>query len=314
MKCIVTITFNPAIDKSSTVDKLVPELKMKASAPLYQPGGGGVNIARALKKLNFSATAVYFEGGNAGKFYSSLLAAESVNTIPIAIKGSTRENFIVNELSTGKQFRFGFPGPVINIGELELLLDNVKAFNLIDYLVVSGSIPESVPLSVFEDLKAIADLRKAKLVVDSSGPALKSALAAGVYLIKPSLSEMGDLVGQRELNLVQAIEAAREIIKSKKCEIILLSIGSQGAVLVSSERTMKVTPPQVNVISTVGAGDSMLAGFLLQLLNGADLNTALTYGIACGTAATTQPGTGLCDKDTAEEIFNAINSIPQNRS
>lgn len=306
MKSIVTITFNPAIDKSTTVDRLIPEHKMKTSWPLYQPGGGGVNIARALKKLGFSATAVYFAGGNEGKFYSNLLAAENVNTIPIVIQGSTRENFIVNELSTGKQFRFGLPGPVISPDELELLLNNIKAFNQIDYLVVSGSIPDSIPLTVFEDLKAIAVLKKASLVVDSSGAALKSALAVGVYLIKPSLSEMAELAGRHDLNLAETIEAARGIVHSGKCKIIMISMGAEGAVLVSSDLTMKITPPQVSVVSTVGAGDSMLAGFLFRLAAGEALETAFGYGIACGTAATTQHGTGLCEKDTADELFSAM--------
>ena len=306
MKHIVTVTFNPAVDKSTTVPQLVPSHKMKTTAPVYQPGGGGVNVARALKMLGTPATAIYFEGGNAGLFFSALLEEEGVNTIPIKTQGATRENFIVSEVSTGKQYRFGLPAPAISEAELAQLLGAIAAIEHLDYLVISGSIPENIPLSIFERLKSIADLKKARLVVDTSGLALAEALTAGLYLIKPSLSEIAELSGKHNISKEEAIEAAKQLINSNKCEIIVISLGGDGAVLVSKDAVFDVAAPQVKVMSTVGAGDSMLAGILYTLAHNRDLSTALKYGVACGTAATIKLGTGLCEKARVEELFGGM--------
>nr|WP_294791683.1 1-phosphofructokinase family hexose kinase [uncultured Mucilaginibacter sp.] len=310
MKHIVTVTFNPAVDKSTTVEKLVPTHKMKASEPVYHAGGGGVNVARALKMLGLPATAVYFEGGNTGEFFSCLLTEEGVDIEPVKTQGATRENFIVNELSTNRQFRFGLPGPFISAAELDEMLDKISGIPQIDYLVISGSVPPTIPITIFKNLKAIADEKKAKLVVDTSGGALSSALSSGVYLIKPSLSEMAELAGKEKLEIPEAIEAAKQMIALGQCSIVVLSLGSDGAMMITDEFTLQVAAPPVQVLSTVGAGDSMLAGILFALANDKGLSTALEYGVACGTSATTKHGTSLCEKDMVEELFEKISTHP----
>jgi 6-phosphofructokinase 2 len=306
MKRILTITFNPAIDKSTAVEELIPEHKMHTSEPEYHAGGGGVNVVRALNNLGFPATAIYFKGGLTGSFFADLLAAEKVDSIPISTNRVTRENFIVNERSTGKQFRFGLPGPVISNDEIDSLLTELNAIRQLDFLVVSGSLQASVPLNIFERLKKITDSKNAKLVVDTSGEALKNSLSTGVFLIKPSLRELASLVGEKELNINKAIVVTQELIRSRKCEVVVLSMGEQGAMLVTDTLTLRVGAPQVGVISTVGAGDSMLAGVLKSLAENASYITALQYGVACGSAATLAPGTTLCAKKTADELFKLI--------
>lgn len=308
-KNIVTVTFNPAIDKTTSVERMVPEHKMRAAEPTYYAGGGGVNIARALRKLGFRATAVYFEGGSTGEFYSSLLVKEDIQAVPVGIKRPTRENFIVDETSTGKQFRFGLPGPVVSSAELESFLNVITEIPKIDYLVISGSLTPGIPLTVFQTLRQIADKKNAKLVADTSGEALKSALACGLYLIKPSLSEMANLAGNMRLNEKQAVKAAKEIVASGKCEVIVISMGGDGAIMVTAERVIRAVAPPVSVISTVGAGDSMLAGILLNLAKKENLEAALQYGIACGTAATLNPGTNLCDKRAADKLLKVIRDV-----
>lgn len=306
MKNIVTITFNPAIDKSTSVKRLVAAHKMHTTEPLYQPGGGGVNVSRALKKLGFSAAALYFEGGKTGAFYSDLLVAEEVEMIPVKIAGSTRENFIVNEEDTGKQFRFGLPGPRVSALEIGMLINRLTSIDYIDFLVVSGSLAPGISTDIFKTLKVIANSKHAKLVVDTSGKALKSALSSGVYLIKPSIGELANLTGKTHLTVSQAIDAAKAIVNSGKCKIIVISRGGQGAVLVRPDAVIKVKAPFVKVVSTVGAGDSMLAGMILSLAKNEDIQTALRYGVACGTAATLTLGTGLCDKKSADQLFELI--------
>ena len=310
MKHIVTVTFNPAIDKSTIVEKLVPTHKMKTSAPIYQAGGGGVNITRALNMLGMRATAVYFEGGATGRFFTGLLTEEGVGILPVKTRGVTRENFIVNELSTNRQFRFGLPGPEISAAELDEMLNAIAGIAHIDYLVISGSVPDTVPLTIFKNLKAIADQKKAKLVVDTSGAALSSALSFGVHLIKPSISEMAELMGKQELAIPEAISAAKGIITSGQCEIVVLSLGADGAIIIADEFMRQVAAPPVQVLSTVGAGDSMLAGILFMLANGKSLDAALEYGVACGTAATTKHGTGLCERNMVNSLFQQIGTHP----
>jgi 6-phosphofructokinase 2 len=306
MKRIVTVTFNPAVDKSTMVEELISEHKMHTNEPYYHAGGGGVNVVRALHNLGFPATAIYFKGGRMGAFFVDLLDAEKVTSIPIDIKGATRENFIVNERSTGRQFRFGLPGPEISSDELNDLFFQLKAIDHFDFLVVSGSLQSSVPMDIFDKLKAIAVSKDAKIVVDTSGKALESSLSTGVFLIKPSLRELAGLVGEREINVKQAIEVARDLIRDRKCEVIVISMGGRGATLVTDKRTLMVHAPKVSVVSTVGAGDSMLAGILASLANDDDYATALHYGVACGSAATLTPGTKLCAKKDADELFEQV--------
>lgn len=306
MKNIVTITFNPAIDKSTSVDRLISEHKMKTTEPVYDAGGGGVNIARALKKLGFASTAVYFEGGETGKFFSGLLSDEEIDTLPVKIAGSTRENFIVAEKLTGRQFRFGLPGPKVSPKEQKELLAKLASIEQIDFLVVSGSLTPGISLGIYKKLKKITDARNAKLVVDTSGNALQHALYSGLYLIKPSLREMASLMGKKQLNINQAIRAARDIISSGKAEIIVISMGNRGAILITETILLSVPAPPVNVVNSVGAGDSMLAGILFSLAKGDDLSSAFRYGVACGSAATLHGGSGLGDKESADNLFKII--------
>ncbi|MET3115604.1 6-phosphofructokinase 2 [Pedobacter sp. CG_S7] len=306
MTAIVTLTFNPAIDKSTSVPLLIPEKKLNCTAPHYEPGGGGVNVARALKKLGAQATAIYLAGGITGKMYTQLLFKEAVNTIVVPTKGSTRENFIVEEIQTNKQYRFGLPGAQINEQEWQRCLSELEQLTEISYIVVSGSLPPGIPETIFSKITAIAQQKKAKLVVDTSGEALKHAVNAGVYLIKPSLGELAMLAGMENVTNDQVVEISRKVIEKGTCEVIVVSMGAAGAMLVTKELAIKVNAPEVKIRSTVGAGDSMVAGMVLSLLKNYSLEAALQYGVACGTAATVNPGTGLCDKEFVEEIYQII--------
>lgn len=306
MKSIVTLTFNPAVDKTVTVERLIPEHKMSVSEPTYYAGGGGVNIVRALHNLGYPAIALYFQGGATGAFFNNLLNAAQIGSYPIKIKGSTRENFVVFERYSGKQYRFGLPGPGVSKRELNSLLNKLTGMEQIDFLVVSGSLAPGISLDIFEKLQAIAKLKNAKLVVDTSGASLKAALNSGVYLIKPSISELAQLVGEDHLSSNQAIKAAKEIIASKKCEVIVISMGRHGAILINKDECITVKAPDVEALSTVGAGDSMLAGILWSLGNDKSYQSALQFGVACGSAATLKHGTGLCDKETADQLYQII--------
>ena len=306
MSQIVTITFNPSIDKSAAVPELIPEKKLSCTEPRFEPGGGGINVARAIKKLGGEATAIYPSGGYTGKFFNDLLTKENVPAIIIEIENSLRENVIIMEESSNKQFRFGFPGAKLTEQEWPQCIDAIDKINNAEFLVASGSLPEGVPNDIFARLATIAKKKNLKLVVDTSKAALRHAAIEGVFMLKPNLNELSSLLGKKELGIEEVASAAKEIIEKKYCEVLLVSLGEKGAVLYTHNDQLKVSAPKVEKKSTVGAGDSMVAGFVLSLSQGKNFENALRYGVACGTAATMQPGTELCNKKNADALYQII--------
>lgn len=303
---IITVTFSPCIDKSASVEKLIPEKKLRCSMPKLEPGGGGINVARAIKKLGGEATAIYPSGGYTGKFFDKLLENEGVPSVVIETENETRENIVVLEESTNQQFRFGMPGTVLKEKEWQDILDAIDQIKDVKFIVVSGSLPPGVPKNVFARIGAIAKNKKAKFIADTSGDPLKYAVDEGVYLIKPNLGELSSLAGKEYLQDDEIAGVAREIINKGKCEAIIVSMGKRGAMLVTKDIIKTISSPPAKKKSTVGAGDSMVAGIVLGLSQNKSLIEAAQYGVACGTAATMNPGTELCKKEDADLLYQKI--------
>jgi 6-phosphofructokinase 2 len=307
MADIITITFNPCIDKSTSVNALKAESKLRCSAPVFEPGGGGINVARAIKKLGSEAIAIYPSGGYSGKFLNLLLEKENLSVLTVETKYHTRENMIVLDLATNQQYRFDMPGPQLFEEEWQQCLQMVEE-NDSQFIVVSGSLPPGVPADIFARVSKMAKKQNRKLIVDSTEEALQFALEEGVYMIKPNIGELSRLVGKEELQSFEVEPAAKGLINSDKCEIVVVSLGAVGAMLVSREQVLKIAAPVVKTKSTVGAGDSMVAGIVFFLSKGKSLLDALQYGVASGTAATLNSGTGLCRKGDVEKLFEQIKS------
>jgi 6-phosphofructokinase 2 len=306
MSRILTVTFNPAIDKSTTIPSLAPEKKLRCSTPNFEPGGGGINVARAIKKLGGSAKAIYPSGGHTGTFLNELLLKEGVPVQSIPVKSFTRENLIVLDTSNNQQYRFGMPGSEIYEEEWKQCLQLIEQESDVDFVVASGSLPPGVPVNIYAQIATICKNKGAKLIVDTSGEALKQAASEGVYLLKPNLAELSSLVGKEEIHEELVDEVAREIILKGQCEIIIVSLGPIGAVLITKDEEIHATPPVVKKRSTVGAGDSMVAGLVLSLSKGWQMEQALRYGVACGTAATMNHGTELCRLKDVERLYDKI--------
>ena len=308
MPSIVTLTFSPCIDKSATVPDLVPEKKLRCSAPKLEPGGGGINVARALKRLGTDATAVYPSGGYSGKFLDHLMRNEGVDSVIIETVNETRENIIIVDESTNNQYRFGMPANALNENEWMKCLEAVDALTGIQFLVVSGSLPPGVPLSIFSELSSIAKNKSAKLIVDTSGDALKETVKQKVFLLKPNLGELAALAGKDKIDSASIKETAHAVIRQYGCEVIVVSMGPDGAMLITGNDFFTAKAPHVLRKSTVGAGDSMVAGIVYSLAGGNDLHHALRYGVACGTAATMNAGTELCHKEDADRLLAEISN------
>ena len=306
MNKIITITFSPCIDKSTSVNELIPERKLHCALPKLEPGGGGVNVARAIKKLGGDVSAIYPSGGYTGKFLSHLVDKEGLTSVVIHTKNETRENFTFFEEVTQKQFRLGMPSLELFQDEWEEILAMVSANDYVEFIVASGSLPPGVPLDIFGQLAKIAKTKNAKFIVDTSGEPLKHATEEGVFLIKPNLDELAFLSGKKELQEHEIKNIAKEMIASGKCENIVVSMGAKGALLFTSNAAFSFVPPKVTVKSTVGAGDSMVGGIIYSISTGKSMLEAVQYGVACGTSATMHSGTELCNKLIADELFNRV--------
>jgi 6-phosphofructokinase 2 len=307
MPVTVTLTLNPCIDKSTTIPALVAEKKLSCSEPVLEPGGGGINVARAIGKLGGDAVAVYPAGGYTGVFFNELLQKEKVSIQPVPVQSSLRENIIVLDQSTNQQYRFGMPGAALLEKEWQQCLDTIQNTNNMSFLVASGSLPAGVPADIFARLGAIAKEKKARLIVDTSGEALKKAAQEKVYLLKPNLGELSMLANRTALNMESVEDVAREIIDRGWCEVMVVSMGAAGAIMVTAGKTYRAIPPPVVRKSTVGAGDSMVAGIIWSLSQNDNLQQALHYGVACGTAATMNPGTSLFNLPDVEKLYSILN-------
>lgn len=304
---IATFTLNPAIDKSSRVDNVVPENKLYCENPRYEPGGGGINVSRAVKKLGGSSLLIYTAGGLTGKRLDKLLDKEQLNEMPIHIKNSTRENLIIREKSTNLQYRFGMPGPSLSENEVEKVKKQIKELSPYpEYLVISGSIPAGVSNNIYAQLSEIAKSNGAKVIADVSGPPLKEVLKEGVFLIKPNLGEFQDLIGRELKDESEIKNEARNLIADKCCNQVVISLGAGGALLVNKEKAEFYRPPTVPIKSKVGAGDSMVAGIVLSLAQGQEMQKAVVYGLAAGSAAVMTPGTELCRKEDTDKLYQEM--------
>ena len=306
MAAIITVTFNPALDKTISISKLVPDRKLKCLNPVYEPGGGGINVARAIKKLGGDAVAIYLAGGDAGKRITQLLTEELVKSEVVEIKDCTRENLVVQDIENDTQYLFDMPGPKISEHEWLTCLNTIEQIPDVEYIIASGSVPPGVPTDIFAKIALIARKKNARLIVDTSGEALKEAVNVGIYLIKPNLKELASLVAKEELEIESVTEVAREIIYKGCCEVVVVSMGPYGAMLVTKELALNIIPPGLEIKSTVGAGDSMVAGIVLSLTGKKSLTEAVQYGVACGSAATMSPGTELCKKEDVEYLYKIL--------
>lgn len=306
MPSVITITFSPCIDKSTSVAALVPEKKLRCAAPRLEPGGGGINVARAIKKLGGEATAIFPSGGYTGKYFNHLLEKENIDVVIIESGNETRENIIVLDEANNNQYRFGMPGTLLTESEWKKCLQAVEEISEAEFIIASGSLPPGVPVDIYARLAKMATAKKAKFIVDTSGEALKQAVEEGVYLLKPNLGELSYLAGKKEIQISEVVSIARSVIARGKCEAMVVSLGAAGAMLVTAGMAQQFIPPPVDRKSTVGAGDSMVAGIVFYLSQGKELSQAVPYGVACGTAATLNAGTELCKKEDADRLFPLI--------
>lgn len=310
MPLIATLTLNPAMDLSVSTARVISTEKLRCSLPRHDPGGGGINVARVVKTLGGKAVAVYPAGGPFGDLLQRSLDELGLVHRPVPIAGDTRESFTVDELASGLQYRFVLPGPTLSAQELQQCLDSLAALRPAPvYVVLSGSFPPGADLGFFDELLALARRIGARLVVDLSGEPLRhAARQGGVYLMKPSLDELGTLMGRTVSAEAEQEQALRSLIRQGCAEVIVLSLGAEGALYAYGDQVGRLRTPEVPVASAVGAGDSMLGAIVLAMAEGRSIPEAVCQGIAAGAATVMRPGTELCHREDVQRLLQAMQS------
>jgi 6-phosphofructokinase 2 len=308
VQSVVTLTMNPAIDISTSTEQLRPNSKLRCAAVRRDPGGGGINVARVVHRLGGAAVAIYTAGGSTGELLKRLVEREGVESAPIAVLGETREDFTIVEGQSGNQFRFIVPGEPLGEQEWRACLQQLQSIRK-GFIVASGSLPPSVPNSFYTSLAALAKERGLKLIVDASGPALEAALKHGVYLIKPNLRELEGLVKGQLSNQTERVAACRHVIKGGGAELVTLTLGSDGAILVTGNDAWRAASLHISVMSVVGAGDSFLGGMVWSLANENNVLEAFRFGCAAGAAAVSNSGTELCHATDVLRLYPEVKLV-----
>ena len=291
---------------------MLPSAKLRCGEVRRDPGGGGINIARMMVHLGASATAVFPAGGAAGEVLGALLRREDVPAIAVPIRDDTREDFTVKDRQNGTEYRFVFPAAKLVQEEVNALLRAIEQLpRAPQYLVASGSLPQGAPLTFFASLARIAAQHGARVAVDSSGPALAAAVTEKVAVIKPNLREFRDLVRCPVESDEQRISAGRQLLSNRPVEWIALTLGADGALLIGHDYVWRGRAPQIQPVSTVGAGDCFLGGFVWRLMHGSPPEEALRFAIAAGSAALLRPGTQLARLPDIQQLLPYVEITPQ---
>lgn len=304
---ILTITMNPSIDKNYIVEQLVADHKLRCPNPGIDAGGGGINVAKGLQRLGLSAKALALTGGRNGDQLRELVESEGIDILEIPVEGETRESIMITEKSSRKQFRIVLDGPVIKKEIGEEVLETIRTMNPFPTMIVaSGSLPIGIDDDFYARIGRLAKERNARYIVDTAGQPLIHAVKEGVYLVKPNLKELSKLAGMESLELDDVDEAAMELIKRGNCEVVVVSLGPSGAMLVTAAGHRHIPAPTVEKKSTVGAGDSMVAGMVWAICEGRSMDEMAMMGVACGTGATMNEGTRLFRKEDVDRLYRWI--------
>jgi 6-phosphofructokinase 2 len=300
---IVTLTMNPALDICTDADIVRPTEKIRCGTASYDAGGGGINVAKIAHVLGASVTAVYPAGGPTGEVLTDLLADGGVPIRPIKIAAPTRESFTVNEINTGVQYRFVLPGPTLTFVEQQHCLAQLRdAAASARFVVASGSLPPSAPVNFYQQVALICRELGVRLILDTSGGGLKH-ITSGVYLLKASVRELRECVGRDLVTESEQLGAAHEIIDCGRAQVVVVSLGSAGALLVTTQESLRFAAIPMRAVSGVGAGDAMVAAITVGLSRDWSLSKSVRYGIAAGAAMLLTPGTQPCTRADAERLF-----------
>lgn len=304
---IGTVTINPSIDQHMLIDKLVKDDAIRVREIKRYPGGKGINVSRAIKELGGETVAFSIAGGCVGYMLKSLIAEQEIPFEAVDVLEETRINVIITDASDRTQTRLHASGPFTTLDISDRFFSRISGYQpLPEWWVLGGSLPPGTPTDFYAEFIRFFRENGAKCLLDADADALKLGIEAKPYLIKPNEYEMSRLVGRPLKDEASIIEAAREIIISTGVEVVAVTLGRKGALVVTKESVFRATSPDIEVKSKVGAGDSFLAGCVLALSKGQPIEEAVRLGMAAGTAAVMNEGTTLCRRGDVERMIRQI--------
>ena len=293
---ILTLTLNPALDMSTEVPSLVPDQKLRCSEPLLDPGGGGLNVSRAVAALGGESLALVALGGLTGDRLAGLIRQENVPFLSLTAPGETRQSLTVTAIDTGQQFRFMLPGPQWSDADQERVFLLLRASARAGALgVISGSQPPGVPVDF--PARLARSMPGLDVVLDTSGPALRQAVShpiPGLYVLRMDGEEAEEMAGHALTTREQSADFAQSLVRRGVAQRVVVARGADGSVLAEADQRLFVKAAKVDVKSKVGAGDSFVAGFVLGLARGQTSAEALAMGSAAASAAVMTDATQLC--------------------
>lgn len=292
---IYTITLNPALDRTLWIERIRDDVSNRILEEHSFAGGKSIDVSKVLKNFGVDNIALGFVGGFAGRELEGRLLNEGIQTDFIRVSGETRTNIIIHEKETGRQLSFNARGPEIRPNEMMQLVEQIEALPCPAIVAIGGSLPPGVSPEIYRKIIALVKKCNTKVFLDVDGEALRIGIKAQPTVIKPNIHELSELVGHELKSLDEIVAAAREINR-QGVEIVLVSMGARGILLVTDGQEYLAVPPAVKVESTIGAGDSAVAGFISGMVRGKDLKESLIYAAAAGTATTLSQGTALCQR------------------
>jgi 6-phosphofructokinase 2 len=301
----VTLTLNPTVDVACAAAAVQAVHKVRTFAETYDPGGGGVNVARVLHELGANVVAVVCCGGVSGQLLEELLSEAGVPCHAVRIGDRTRICMTVQDLTADQEYRFVPEGPRLTEAEWQAALAAAEDSKP-DWLIVSGSLPRGVPEDFYARVARTATACGQRVVLDTSGPALRAALGSGLALIKPSLGEFETLIGRPLREPADQEAAALDLVRSGAAERVAVTLGRDGALLATADGVWRQPPLQVPVRGAVGAGDSFLAAMVFALARGDAPGKALAWGGAAGAAAVMSTGTAHPTRPQIEALARRL--------
>ena len=303
---IVTVTLNPSLDQTVTVEGLVIDEANRWTSLRLDPGGKGINVSRVLHRLGAETIAHGFIGGIEGDALKRLLQQQEVPSDFTPIKGNIRSNFIITNLKTRRQTRIDAPGPCISDDELQSLVSKITSIEpKPDFMVFAGSVPPGVPDDIYRQLIECIKRQGIKTVLDSDEEWLKEGMKAVPNIIKPNVHEAEEMLGLK-LRSEESIVRAVKTLVALGVEVVAISRGKDGLIIAGEDKILKIISPEVEIRSTVGAGDSAIAGLVMKLSEGAGIEEASRLAVAAGAATALTPGTELCLREDVERLLPQV--------
>jgi 6-phosphofructokinase 2 len=302
---IYTVTLNPALDRFIVIEQLLREDTIRMQSETPYAAGKGINVSRVIRELGGQSVALGLVGGYEGLQLEGLLINAGVMTDFTRISDETRTNIILREQTKGRQYVISAAGPEVNATEIGLFYQNFSQIQNMDYVILSGSLPRGVTPNLYGQLILAGKKKNAFIVIDTDGKSLRESIEYQPTCIKPNTYELSRLA-ERELQTESEIMGFCEKIHQKGIPYILVSRGRKGLLLSSVKQKIKAIAPPVEVDSTVGAGDSVVGGFVLAHSRGKDLADCMRLACAAGTATAQTPGTELCHRAAVEAILPSV--------